>query len=143
MHVWIFISLCLCIFYLLKTKKSFSLFNDHIIYIQRNFSIFWYALVSVIIHEYVCPLTIGRSLCKVAAMHITSRTFLFAFFLMSFDRAWAANHENILFSLRRNLLAVEKYEILEENRLLRIMYKIVGLVLFFRFSIKNWVWTSI
>ncbi len=42
--------------------------------------------------------------------------FFFRGFFTSFDRAWAADHEKLLFSLSKCCFQVEKYEKLERSR---------------------------
>ena len=67
-YVWVFISSCMYIL-LINNQNSFSLFNNHILFTyKKNILAFWYDLVSVIVHEHVCPLTIRWPLHEVAAI---------------------------------------------------------------------------
>ncbi len=55
---------------------------------------------------------------KVQAIQTFSKNFFLRFFTSS-DRAWAADHEKLLFSLSKYFLLFEKYEIPERCRFSR------------------------
>jgi hypothetical protein len=128
---------------------NFTLASEYFIFPIRKKYVRWRHMMIRIQIDYFYWITVR---CRQFKLQVK---FFLAFLFTWFDRTRAADHENLLLSLSKYFLPVEKYEILEGCRLSRkthLLQKcakfptlfafLVSENHFFRFSIKNWVWKS-